>query len=315
LWLWVVGDSCSRGVCWLVGWLAMWGFLRVVLLAVLAGVVVAAVGGCGGLSGAGSTGRGSSGVSARVSRVAGGSAGGLAGGGGRVARLVGGEVAVVGGHVIGDGLLGEWMREELGEAFYTASGGRVAPVGLVSEPADIPACDRLLAAPGGAAGQTPAQIEGVCRKLYRAVKIQALGYLVSSFWALDFAAAHGVKITAGDIDRGLAQFVAQQYPGGGGEFQRAMSSKRRTLAQERFIERNDLVSRALLPRIEAGSSSAIYKEALADAETAACPAAYIVEHCQGYATSPVTPTHPSAIVMLEEISNWLAQASTHKQPG
>jgi hypothetical protein len=279
---------------------------RLVLVVVCAGLPVVA-GGCGGSAG------GSSHAASVQHTVPARAAGTSQAAAGAVTQassatpLPPGMVALVGTHAVTRAMLAQWMAEQIGEDYFLASGGRV-PARLVSEPADYPACIALLAAAGRAAGVTGGQLRETCEKLYRAIRLQALEYLVSSYWAVDFGAAHGVTVSATEVARGLGQFKAARYPKQG-ELQGVLESRTRTLAQELFIFKNDLVSRKLLPKLTAGGTSgALAKEAVSDAETATCPREYVVEHCKGYSTSPATPVHPSAAVMLEEIARWRAQA-------
>jgi hypothetical protein len=222
-----------------------------------------------------------------------------------------GAVAVVGGHVITPGLLGRWMREEVGEDFFLAAGGQRAPADLVAGPGRVSGCVGVLRGLAPSGIQSASQLRVRCLRLNRAIERQALEYLVRSYWALDFAAAHGITVTEDEERQELARYAAINYPGHGG-LQRVLKSRARTLSQELFIFGNDLVSRKLLAVLSSRGASSLAREATREADTARCPAEYVVEHCAGYSSVRNSPQGPSARVLLEEIAAWLP--TSHGRP-
>lgn len=103
-----------------------------------------------------------------------------------------GTVAQVGSYTITKAMLNQWMTEKVSEDYYDAAGsaaGEKAPLRLVSEPADYPACvatiKTITPAPSAKPKPTPtvAQLTKKCEELYQGIKMQALAYLVSSYGA------------------------------------------------------------------------------------------------------------------------------------
>jgi hypothetical protein len=215
-----------------------------------------------------------------------------------------GAVAIVGHHVITKTMLREWMKEQAGEVFHLDAQQRKAPTGLISEPANYPRCIAAIQAFAPNSGQTPTQLKYRCENLYAGLKKEALNHLVGSYWTIDFAAAHGIHITTTELKQALerAEVENQTEPGG---FQGVLRSRSRTLPQEQFLLKTELISSKLLPKLLAGPTSPIGKEALANATTATCPREYLVEHCAGYKEATATPqVHPSVAATIEEIGHW-----------
>jgi hypothetical protein len=142
-----------------------------------------------------------------------------------------------------------------------------------------------------------------CTRLYRTIRKAALAFLISSYWASDFAGAHGVTITSAELKAELRRYRAAQYPKPG-EFERVLASRTRTFSQELFLLRNNLISSKLLPRLGPNGAGPLGREAVRDANTAICPTGELVEHCIGYDPTRATSLHPSAAVLLEEIAAW-----------
>jgi hypothetical protein len=211
----------------------------------------------------------------------GGSGGGTAGGG----VLPGGVVARVGGYTVTQAFLDEWMNEQAGEDFFLEIRKR-APSGLVSEPANLPSCvaaaKRALASAGAKAGST-AQLMRKCRELYEAIKAQALGYVLSSYWSLNFDAKYGLHVSEAEVRHAFAAMKAEQYPEPG-SLQKVIYERTRTIGQELFIIRNDILQAKLRRLFKEGTNvtDAFIKSAKRVSDSAVCSPGYIVEHCKGY---------------------------------
>jgi hypothetical protein len=304
-------DSRPRAFVGLLGWRIVCRVCGIVAVVVCVGASAVLLGACGGGA--------SKGASVRalgVPRSAGVGTTALAGGAGvaGAVRLPHGVAAVVGRHVISSAMLSEWMVEQVGETYYLAATHK-APPRLVSEPADYPACvaslKRVAPYPGEkppVALQSAAQLRARCEALYEAIKRDTLDYLVRSYLGIDFAAAHGIAFTDAEVQQGLQRYKREHYPKPG-EFEHVLATRTRTLAQELFILKNDLIQQKILPKLLAGPSSRLYKEALHDPTTATCPPGFLVEHCYGHKPTSPRPDGVSAAVMLEEIARWRPQTS------
>lgn len=205
------------------------------------------------------------------------------GGGGSTSSTA---VARVGDTAISQGFLGQWMTERVGEDFYLAERTQ-APVGLVSEPENLPRCvaaARAWAASVRTKARPASTLSRTCKELYGAIRRQALAYLVSSYWALDFYAKYGIAVTSAEVQRAFDSIKAREYPGPG-EFEHVMALRRRTVAQELFTIRNDLVEARVRKLLTAGGPklfAAVTERAESGTDSASCPPGYIVEHCEGF---------------------------------
>lgn len=224
----------------------------------------------------------------------------------------------IGGYTITRAALNQWMTEKLGEDYYEVA-AHEAPPRLVSEPADYPACTAALKAitpiPGKGRPQpqpTTAQLTSKCKQLYQGVKEQALIYLVSSYWNMNFEAHHGIKMTDEEVQQGLKRIAAERYPKEG-EFQRVLVSRRRTLSQELFQVRVELLQQKLEKKLRNGDpqlAATLVREAKSAAAGADCRPGYVVEYCKGYKAPASAPSNARApIVLLEEIARWRPETS------
>ncbi len=226
-------------------------------------------------------------------------------------------VAQVGGYAITKAMVNQWMTEKVGEDYYEVA-THESPPRLVSEPADYPACIASLKAiapiPGEGKPQaqpTVAQLTSKCKELYQAIKTQALAYLVSSYWSINFDADHGIKVTGEEVQQKLKQIRAERYPTEG-EFQHLLTSMRRTLSQELLIVKLDLLGQKLEKKLQNGGpqlSATFIREAKSAATSASCRPGYVVEYCKGYKAPQTTSAASTPAVLLEEIARWRPETS------
>ncbi len=223
-----------------------------------------------------------------------------------------GTVAQVGSYAITKTMLNRWMTEKASEDYYDAV-GREAPPRLVSEPADYSACVASLKAitPVSSGGKpqpkpTATELTSKCKELYQAVKTQALAFLVSSYWSINLDANHGINVTDEEVQQELKRIRTEQYPTEA-DFQRLLANRNRTLAQELFIVRMDLLGQKVEKKLKNGNrqlSVAFVRDAKRTAASASCSPGYVVEYCKGYKapkTSATSNAHSPA-ALLEEIA-------------
>ncbi len=219
-------------------------------------------------------------------------------------------LARVGSYAVTKAQLAQWMTEKLGEDFYlTAS--YTAPAGLVSEPADYSTCvataKKLKPSPGYKPPQRGAAVlMRKCRELYEGVREQALEYLVSSYWALDFySRKYGVGVSDAEAHDWLEKTRARRYPKQG-EFEQLLASRHRTIPQELLIIKNDILAVKVKEKlfIHGSRPTSSLQKAVERAEsTASCSPGYLVKYCAGYspAESAATASRRSVAVLLEEL--------------
>jgi hypothetical protein len=273
-------------------WVGMLGSasIRLFLAALAVVVVLIAVGGCGG--GRADPKRGQGDVLTRGS-----------------ADFAGHVIARVGRVAITKPELDHWMATLAGGDFYGFS-GRAVPARLVSEPPDYAACVASLrraaakAQSGGvgtegAASQGPMRLLEKCHELYVALRLQATAYLVEGRWTIAVAAALGVRASEAEVESKLRQIKAREYPGPG-EFQRYLASSRRSLSDERFVVKLNVLELRLGKQLSTHAKQLELLEAghRVTSETD-CRTGYVVSHCSQFKSPKPLPR--SAAVLLEQV--------------
>jgi hypothetical protein len=228
-------------------------------------------------------------------------------------------LAVIAGHPITQTLLNQWMIERTGEDYYLVSSHR-APAGLVSEPANYPACiatlKKLTPIPGEGPPQpqpTLAQLTTRCEQLYQTVKAETMKYLVWAYWNINFDAHHGITIGDPEVERAFEQLKAQRWPKPGQFQQEVLVARTRTVPQELFTLKMNRLETKLEKKLE-GGRSLLYATLVREAKSAKedCRPGYVVELCKGYkppkerfATTNTGAPGP----LLEEVARWRPETS------
>jgi len=218
-------------------------------------------------------------------------------------------IARVGPYAITKGMLSEWMTERIGEDFYTFNLHQ-APTGLVSEPADYPACvaaaKRYTQTSGGRSQGRPsdAQLTQTCRALYLAVKEQAMEYLVSTYWSFNFYAKYGIGVNDAIAQHAFDRIHAEQYPGDA--FEHMLAAHRRTDAQELLLLKNNELAAKVRERLLSRGRHVVAAVELASeqaGEAATCSRGYVVKYCKGYGPTlePVQASRHSPDALLAEL--------------
>lgn len=232
--------------------------------------------------------------------------------GGDHSDLTGEVVAKVGDTTVTRSELSHWMATLAGGDFYEIGKGHAVPVRLASEPPDYTACvDSLKAAatkarskpadsppPGSAV--TAAQLLNKCHELYVALRLQATTYVIEGRWLIAVAAALGVRASEAEVQSMLRQVETREYPKPG-EFQRYLTNSRRSIADERFVIKLDVMEKRLGKQLKTRAKQIELLEAghRVTAETD-CRAGYVVPHCRQFKTSKNLPHSP--VVLLEQVA-------------
>lgn len=238
--------------------------------------------------------------------------GGCGGGGGN------GVVARVGGYSITTGMLNHWMSNEVGEDYYLTSTHRV-PAGLVSEPPNYRRCIAALkgVAPFPGKGQpkqpTALELAGKCQQLHRAIKEQALDFLISAYASTAFAASRGIQVSDQDARRRLAEIQAERFPRKGA-LARYLANRNRTYADQLFYVKVNLITQRLLANVKPGDAQAFAKLSVeAKQVPVSCSKGYVVHGCRQFRGSSGASGTPASIV-LQEIARW-RPATSHGYTG
>jgi hypothetical protein len=204
-------------------------------------------------------------------------------------------------------MLSHWMSATVA-ADYRNDLGAAAPEGLVSDPANYPRCIAATAKLAG--GRRPARSPAVlCRELYRAVKEQAMSFLLDASWHIQDAREHHETVSTTEILRRLARLKENEMPKPG-QFDRYLAEVGRTKADELYLlKRNILIERQLM-RLQrqashlAGGEAArekVLEEWLARwTSKTICQPGYVVPQCSEYKGVPATTPSPNHI--LQELA-------------
>jgi hypothetical protein len=226
--------------------------------------------------------------------------------------LPGAVIAKIGGTTITKAELNHWMATLTGGDFYDVGRGHEVPGRLASEPPDYAACVASLQAAaakarGGRAGAKPpasnvsaAQLLNKCHELYVALRLQATTYVVEGHWLIAVAAALGVRASEAEVQSMLRQIKTREYPRPG-QFQRYLANSRRSLDDELFVIKLDVLEQRLGKQLSTHAKQIKLLEAghQVTAETD-CQAGYVVQHCRQFTTSKKLPHSP--VVLLEQVA-------------
>jgi hypothetical protein len=220
-------------------------------------------------------------------------------------------VAQVGGSPITKAEVNHWMSTLAGGDFYEISKQHALPAGLVSEPPNYGACVthlETIAASSDTVKPKPTapQLLSKCRQLYQALRLQALNYLVDSQWTIGLAGEEGLKASNGEAMQLLKEIKAEQFPKER-EFQRYLANNRRSLADEMFVMKLNVLQRKIQQKLSAGGSQALAQFTEAGQRWTAktsCNAGYVVQHCKQYTgQQPAAASSlPSPAVLLERVA-------------
>jgi hypothetical protein len=225
-------------------------------------------------------------------------------GAGTGADLSGDNIAQVGQYQITKAMLNEWMEDLIGEEYYRVI-SQPAPAHLAMDPPDFPACVSSLRtiAPNSA---TESELTSKCESLYLSMRKQTLEYLVSMFWQTNYARTRGLVVNETEAKRGLAIYREREYPHDV-DFKRFLVSRRRTISQELFLIKGDLLQQKLLQKVTGlghQAAAAFTAEIGREKYRVHCRAGYLVEHCAGFRKPSSTDAIPPSAQLFEEIARW-----------
>ena len=207
------------------------------------------------------------------------------------------------------------MTTKAGGNFYELSAGHTVPAGLVSEPPDYASCvARLEAVAASPTKERPKLTAGVllskCRELYRALREQALEFLVDAKWTIGAFGELGIKATDTEVMQQYDRLKANQFPK---EERRYLGSRRRSLSDELLLVKLNVLSGKAYKKLTGGGKQIVPKMAAKFAEVEQkwttktdCHPGYVVKHCKQYTGSPPSSSPslsaPSAAVLLEQVA-------------
>ena len=227
-------------------------------------------------------------------------------------------VATIGKSKISQAMLDHWMGTVVG-ADYHAVFNTIAPLGLVSDPPRYGRCVQAAAgiAPklAGKPKLSRAQLLVKCKQLNAAVKEQALSYLLAVLWRTEEGVEIGSPVTQAQISAELAQQIRSAYHSPS-EFRKMLADQRRTLTDERFLLKRNMLQERFIQRTRAraaklgGGQQALAKLVLQNnakwkARTS-CSPGYLAWQCKqahfSADTSPRPNSGPTVGIVLETLA-------------
>jgi hypothetical protein len=213
-------------------------------------------------------------------------------------------VVRVGKGTVSKANVNHWMKV-LVAGDYRNDLGKPAPTGLVSDPPNYRAC--IGAASRLAPKRDPQTTASLCRKLYQAAKLQAVGFLTDVLWHTEDAKEHGEAARTSEIKRRLERLRAREWPAPG-QLQRYLAEAHRTLADEYYLLKRNVLSEKLFERVQRqlkpGDKAAfarLSEEYLAKwTSRTSCDPGYVTSQCKQYKASDGNAPAPDPI--LEQLS-------------
>lgn len=162
-------------------------------------------------------------------------------------------MATVGKTEITQATLNHWMQTTMGGDVREVL-SMTAPEGIVSDPADYPRCVAVLkkipTSSGAPSKLSDAQLQAKCRQLYASVKEEALSFLIASLWRIEDAAEHGSSVSEAELTKVLNRLRYEDYPNPA-SFRRSLAEQRRSLADERYMLKRNILNEKFLKRLKA----------------------------------------------------------------
>ena len=218
-------------------------------------------------------------------------------------------VAKVGSAGITTAEINHWMATLAGGDYYEVSRKHTMPAGLVSEPADYARCTVNLNAAVGSVGPPPAKpssslLLSKCRQLHYAVRQQAAQFLVEAQWLIGLAAEEGFTASDREIKETFAEIKKQEFPSAR-KLQQFLADNRRSLADELFVVKLDVIRRKLQKQLTTGGKQAqikLVENGRTWTAKTTCQAGYVVAHCRQYKGERPTTHDLSAAVLIEQVA-------------
>jgi hypothetical protein len=219
-------------------------------------------------------------------------------------------VVRVGSATVDKATLAHWMHSIVGGDYFERFGHK-APIGLVSEPANYRRCSAAAMtivpkSSGGKPELSPRQITGLCQELYRAIKSQALGLLISGLWAEDENAQQGIRVSAGTVQREYEHYRTSQFPTQQA-FKTYVADHEWTPSDVKYHVKRNLLEAKLAPQFERevkklgggerANVAVVQKSTKLETARTDCSPGFVVSaSCRQYKRAPATERAPDTIL-------------------
>lgn len=228
-------------------------------------------------------------------------------------------VAKVGNVALKRSDVAHWMASFLREDYFETLKS-LPPAGILARGPDYTSCvttlEAVVARPG-AKRRGRGALKAYCAQLERAVRLQAVGYLVLGQWMRGQAAERGVTVSAGEVRQRFNRLRAESFPTEA-ELHSYLSRRGRSFADEMIEVRHELISGRLLASFATSGGFAAYDRFTNRAKhkwtnLTTCRAGYVVAQCGEY-TARDAPG-PSASVVIKAIAELSPPVARKHGPG
>jgi hypothetical protein len=205
--------------------------------------------------------------------------------------------------------LNHWMRSWAGQDFRESVGTK-GPEGLVSEPANYTECAEAArkVVPRSFTGKlklSGSQIMKKCHELHRAVKAQALSYLISTQWTVAEGAEQGLHVSGKLLSQEFARYRQSRYPTET-QLTQYLTERHMALADVLYQLKSSILVTRILPKFQAkvaragGGEKAYVRLALERFKRliarTKCESGYVVSDCSEFRGSAESEPPPNTII-------------------
>lgn len=221
-------------------------------------------------------------------------------------------VAQVGNTNITESTLHHWTAVFMRGDYFSTTNTK-APAGLATEPPNYPSCVAAAKTiePSPSSGKprlTEAQLNQKCHALYKAVRSEALSYLISVLWEIGQAQEMGRTVSDQEVQKQINTLISRTYKSQQAFFT-FLDRKGWSLADMHYIVKRNLLSQIITDAAVNRATTKAGQRAFVDAvlqrnakwtTKTQCHTSELVWQCEGY--KPPATSGQSPAVMFEEIT-------------
>ena len=213
----------------------------------------------------------------------------------------GAVVASVGAQTVTESEVDHWMKV-LAAGDFRQELAKPPPAGLVGEPPTYSSC--VATAKKWSTTRSASETTTLCRQLYRAMRVQAVGFLTDVLWHVEDGAEHHESVTSTEVHAALIRLREREWPKPG-QFQKYLAEMHRNAADEEYLLKRNLLSQKQVKRVEAEGLKAgeqskyerLAQEYLAKwTARTSCKPGYVAEDCKEFKGAASAGLAPATVL-------------------
>ena len=210
-------------------------------------------------------------------------------------------VASVGTQTVTEAEVDHWMKV-LAAGDFRQELVKPPPAGLVGEPPQYASC--VAVAKKWNATRSATETTTLCRELYQATRVQAVAFLTDVLWHVQDGAEHHESVTPREVHAALIRLREREWPKPG-QFQKYLAEVHRSVADEEYLLKRNLLSQKQVKRVEAEGLKAgeqskyerLAQEYLAKwTARTSCKPGYVAEDCKEFKGAASTGPAPATVL-------------------